>query len=565
MAGDREYLELGKLIIELVDGSINNERLALLDKWLHQSPEALNFYREFMKNIVVLNRRADIYLNGSEEDSSYAFLEYLAEYEKTAPMVEVLEEKPTAPIREIHQQRPIYTLKRSSLYTIYSAIAAILLIVLFVRFAPSKGGVEVATLTDSINAKWAEIMMQDGERLKTDGSTLMLREGYAELLFDNQAKVTIEGPAEFQIHTEDQIKFIYGRLYATVPREAIGFTVKTPSAQIVDLGTEFGVDIDFQGDTSLHVMKGKTVLIAGDKSNKVSVEVGKGTAKKVSGHTQTISDISCNDRLFAREISSASQIVWRGQTEVDLADIVGGGNGFGTGKLDSGIETNTGQPFASPDPELVLSKVSGIITGDGAYNTVSSLPFVDGVFVPDSRQGPVQITSAGHRFDGFVYGREVFWGNIFNGAWHASDTSLKHDLKLNGQTYGTNENPAISLHSSQGITFDLQAIRQTIPGGRILRFTSLFGVSETVALDPSFTPKKDGSNSGKVNCWVLVDGKERFNRDSVAYLQGVLEIDVDLNDDDRFLTLVVTESDDRRAYDWALFAKPSLLIEKDIN
>ena len=192
------------------------------------------------------------------------------------------------------------------------------------------------------------------------------------------------------------------------------------------------------------------------------------------------------------------------------------------------------------------------------------MALVDGVFVPDSREGLVQITSAGHTFDGFADGREVFWGNIFNGAWHASDKAIKHQLKLNGQTYGTPDNPAISIHANQGITFDLQAIRQTLPGGRILRLTSLFGVSETVAVAPAFDPKA-GINLGKVSCWVLIDGKERFNRNSVSYLHGAIEIDVDINDADRFLTLVVTESDDRRAFDWALFAKPSLLIEMDMN
>ncbi|MBN1764847.1 MAG: NPCBM/NEW2 domain-containing protein, partial [Sedimentisphaerales bacterium] len=124
--------------------------------------------------------------------------------------------------------------------------------------------------------------------------------------------------------------------------------------------------------------------------------------------------------------------------------------------------------------------------------------------------------------------------------------------------------PAISMHSNQGITFDLQAIRRTIAGGKILRFTSLFGVSESIALAPTFDPQSV-LNLGKVNCWVLIDGQARFNRNSVSYQQGAIEIEVDIRDEDRFLTLVVTESDDRRAFDWALFAKPSLRIEMDLK
>ncbi len=118
------------------------------------------------------------------------------------------------------------------------------------------------------------------------------------------------------------------------------------------------------------------------------------------------------------------------------------------------------------------------------------------------------------------------------------------------------------MHSNQGITFDLQAIRNTVSGGKILRFTSYFGVSETVALAPAFDPQST-LNAGKVNCWVLVDGKERFNRNSVCYRQGVTAIDIEISDDDRFLTLVVTESNDRRAFDWALFGRPSLRIEME--
>jgi hypothetical protein len=354
----------------------------------------------------------------------------------------------------------------------------------------------------------------------TGNESILLRKGYAELLFDTNARVVIEAPAEFQIVADDRISLNYGKIYSQIPKEAIGFSVYTPNSKIIDLGTEFGVETDFRGETRLHVIKGMTKLISGQQSDTRSIEVMEGEAKEISAVTSEISSISCETDLFVRKINSTVGFVWKGQKKIDLADIVGGGNGFGTGKLDSGIETNTGRPFETPDPDLVLSKITGIYSGGGSYNKVAGLALIDGVFVPDSRKGPVQVTSAGHTFDGFIDGREVFWGNLFNGAWHASDKALKHPLKLNGQTYGTSQNPAISIHSNQGITFDLQAIRQTIPGGRLLRFTSLFGVSETVALAPLFDPNA-GINSGKVNGWVLIDGQERFNR--ILYLTFMVQ------------------------------------------
>lgn len=569
-----DELQFNRLIIKCLEGQISSEELERLNEALATNPEACKIYAEtvFINSQIARPGNIGTYLFDPESASLSSrfdddFWRELAESEKTAPEIEIPKEKPPRELiqKVIYPPRKERIISRFNIF-VFLNTAAIILVLLFLRFGLPKEGTEVATLVDSLNAKWVGTQgeMTNGTSIVSSNKSLLLHEGYAELLFDNQAKITIEGPAEFQVLTEDQIKLNYGGLYAIVPREAIGFTIKTPSSQIIDLGTEFGVRADLQGDTLLHVMQGKTVLIAGEKSNKKIVEVTEGSAKKVSSQNLMVTDVSYNDNLFVRKIDSANKLVWHGQEYIDLADIVGGGNGFGTGKLDSGIETNTGRRFESPDPELVQNKTSGIFSGGGSYNKVSSLTLIDGVFVPDSRKGPVQITSAGHTF-GFVDGREVFWGNIFNGAWHASDASMKHNLKLNGQKYGTPDMPAISIHSNQGITFDLQAIRQTIPRGRILRFTSLFGVSETVALDPLFAPNSDGLNFGKVNCWVMIDGKERFNQNSISYMQGAMEIEVEISDNDRFLTLVVTESQDRRAFDWALFARPFLLLEMDMN
>lgn len=570
-----DELQLNKLIIKCLEGVISAEEIEQLNETLAENPEACKRYAETVFINSQISRPGNIgtYLFDKEYASLCSsfdddFWKELAESEKAAPEIEIPKEQPPRELiqKVVYPPRQKQRLNKFSIFTLVN-VAAVILFFVILRFAPSKGGVEVAVLKDSINAKWADraASLEKGERLVTGNGRLMLREGYAELLFDNHARVTVEGPAEFQVVADDRIFLNYGKIYSQIPKEATGFSVYTPNSKIIDLGTEFGVEADLRGETRLHVIQGKTKLIAGQQSDTTSVEVREGEAKKISAVTSAISPLSCETDLFVRKIDSTVGFIWKGQKQINLADIVGGGNGFGTGKLDSGIETNIGRWFESPDPKLVQSKVTGIMSGGGSYNEVSSLALIDGVFVPDSRQGPVQITSTGQTFDGFVEGRDAFWGNIFDGAWHASDTCIKHNLKLNGQTYGTRDNPAISLHSSQGITFDLQAIRQTMPGGKILRFTSLFGVSDTVALDPLFTPNTDGPNQGKVNCWVLVDGKERFNRNSVSYLQGAIEINIDISDEDRFLTLVVTESNDRRAYDWALFAEPFLLIDMDMN
>jgi hypothetical protein len=560
------------LFLKLLENCITDIELQRLNELFLAHPELIECYCEFGMNYAAVQMKLNDEVDVNEAESpgdgfdTQLWME-LVQYEKTAPQIEIQQIKsPSEPVQKVLCEKVPARINKFSVITAIISVAALLFFVLLVRFAPQPHSVELATLIDQINVKWANssVNFKNGDRLWTNHMPLCLDRGIVNIQYDDGVEVLIESPAKFTIERSG-IYFEYGRLFSHVSKSGLGFMVETPTARFIDQGTDFGVQADVNGSAELHVFKGKVQLFAGSDGNaKSSQMLTENKAVRYNANTGITETVPIRTEAFVRSIDSTANLIWRGQQYVDLADIVGGGNGFGTGILDSGIETNTGRWFASHDPELVQSKIPGILTGGGSYNRVSGLALIDGVFVPDSREGPVQITSAGHTFDGFLDGREVFWGNIFNGAWHASDKAIKHQLKLNGQTYGTPDHPAISIHSNQGITFDLQAIRQAIPGGRILRLTSLFGVSETLALVPSFDPNA-GLNSGKVNGWVLVDGKERFNRNSVSYLHGGIEIEVDINDEDRFLTLVVTESDDRRAYDWALFAKPFLWIEMDIN
>jgi hypothetical protein len=56
---------------------------------------------------------------------------------------------------------------------------------------------------------------------------------------------------------------------------------------------------------------------------------------------------------------------------------------------------------------------------------------------------------------------------------------------------------------------------------------------------------------------VLVDGKKRFEKNMFSGM-GSAVIDINLNDNDRFLTLIVTEADDAIYCDWTLFVEPAL-------
>jgi len=89
-----------------------------------------------------------------------------------------------------------------------------------------------------------------------------------------------------------------------------------------------------------------------------------------------------------------------------------------------------------------------------------------------------------------------------------------------------------------------------MPGVKITRFKSLCGVSQEA-----------GTRTRRMDFYVLVDGKKRFESLNMNADSGPREIAVPLSREDRFLTLVATDGDLNPSCDWGFFAMPRLEIE----
>ncbi|MEZ0256464.1 MAG: LamG-like jellyroll fold domain-containing protein [Chthoniobacter sp.] len=116
--------------------------------------------------------------------------------------------------------------------------------------------VSVAVLTHSADAVWAEsgAGKQRGESL-TPG-WLHLKSGAVQIEFSRGARVVLEGPADFQLLTDNSAYLETGKLRAQVPEPAHGFTVKTSSFAVVDYGTEFGCSLVASAAPQVHVFNG---------------------------------------------------------------------------------------------------------------------------------------------------------------------------------------------------------------------------------------------------------------------------------------------------------------------
>lgn len=326
----KERHELYLLMNALREDCITDAQFKQLDDLIADNPEVCRLYVDYTKMWADLQKfqtSANPTMDpeqllsrpSSGIDGYNAQLwQALADEEKMAPGIKVAKE-PVKPelIQKVIRQREPRQINKFSIVSGILSTAAILMLVLFAKFGHQKQyNYEVATLIDQINAEWGhtDTNMQQGVRFITSNHDLYLKKGIVEFLFDNGTRITVEGPAEFQVLSGDTVNLGYGRLYAVVTKEGYGFQVCTDGSKIIDLGTEFGVEKDLYGKVELHVMKGKTCLISGSGNQQIDMDVLQNSAVQLNTETGQVHRIGCNKDLFVRGINSALHLIWRGET-----------------------------------------------------------------------------------------------------------------------------------------------------------------------------------------------------------------------------------------------------------
>ncbi|MBN2514384.1 MAG: NPCBM/NEW2 domain-containing protein [Sedimentisphaerales bacterium] len=560
----RDDIRLSELILASLEGTIQPDEFEELQRRIESSPESAKAYVDFMLNHAIVGHHAKTNPVGpSASDSAvinWQFWNELAETEKSSPTVAVIESSPEETkifsVRDSRVERVTHSVNRFFLLTAIVSSAALILLIALAYLNPAKPQ-PAAVIIDTLNAKWMHSTASPakGDVLFGKNESVNLLSGIVKMEFAYGARVILEGPATFKTVSPDKMVLESGRMYASVPVKATGFTVMTPSSSVIDLGTEFGVEVDFAGSTNVHMFYGKTSLLAGALGNvQASRILETGQAKRVnpSGHLQ---DIPLNETGFVRALDSRTHFVWRGE-KINLADIIGGGDGLGTGTINQGIDVETGKA-------KLFEKATTSLHGKSQYVTVADNPLIDGVFIPIVQNGKLAVSSKGHAVDNFPQSAGDFWNGIFNGGWHeASNFSVpRHNLKLQGNEYGNSENPSIYMHASQGITFDLHAIRQHFPGLEIDRFETICGISESLLEHIAMIRKKMPNQPlPTAGFHVLLDGRIKFSRDLPAGQNEIISIPI--SSQDQFLTLVTTEGPDGTHFnDWALFAEPYLYLE----
>lgn len=146
----------------------------------------------------------------------------------------------------------------------------------------------------------------------TEIQSLKLASGSVTLSLANIGNVVVEGPAEFELLGHKRARLTYGRIKMRVTEESgRGFVIETPGGEVVDLGTEFGLDVDRGGKTSLAVFEGMVDLRMptakpGDAERVEHFELGEGAVVDGQGELGRLMTIVTGNVSTFQQIAEAS-------------------------------------------------------------------------------------------------------------------------------------------------------------------------------------------------------------------------------------------------------------------
>lgn len=109
-------------------------------------------------------------------------------------------------------------------------------------------------ITDQAQARWDTGTLKRGDLVPS--GPVRLTSGIAQVELFSGVSLVIEGPAEFELHSDMEMTMKTGKLRANVPRPARGFRIQTETGDVVDLGTEFAIDIG-EDHSDFHVLEGE--------------------------------------------------------------------------------------------------------------------------------------------------------------------------------------------------------------------------------------------------------------------------------------------------------------------
>ena len=284
---------LKNLISAMLDDKLSQEQAKELDHILQNSSEARDTYR----------RLVDIHFTLNEISENKQTVEF-----------------PDLPTPENFPEEFRSTRKQLIIFQTIAALLAIAFIISSVNTKEVIREVEVVKETIpktvlasvekvSADATWESNAKKMGDKLYSE--ELILTKGQVTIKYNHGAEIKLEGPAHYQLKSLELAQLYYGQIAAKVPEAAQGFTVEAPKAAIVDLGTEFALNVTKDGKSQVHVYEGEVVssLLGDNGDTLVNANLYSKDGVEIDSNTETVTELSGNEKFIRVEEKSTSQLL----------------------------------------------------------------------------------------------------------------------------------------------------------------------------------------------------------------------------------------------------------------
>jgi hypothetical protein len=292
-----QFDELGQLTAALCDGQITPQQGARLEQLVNDSDSAWRYFCDYTQ---IHSELCSAHLSGGEA---------LRSDDQVVQAEQVESQRPPCKHPAAGPRRPL-----SLLYAALAGSVLLALTVGIIQWYRAQIGsqvlqpLHVARLSGTVDAEWSDDGAPDEDGRVVAGRELVLRRGFAAVSFDGGARVILQAPAVFEPQSSTSGLISQGLLTARVPAEAVGFTVRTPTATVVDLGTEFGVAVEPSGLSEVEVFVGRVEVSVIDVRDALPtihpVQGGESlrVAPSVAGGLPQVERLAAGTRQFVRAL-----------------------------------------------------------------------------------------------------------------------------------------------------------------------------------------------------------------------------------------------------------------------
>jgi hypothetical protein len=319
----------------------------------------------------------------------------------------------------------------------------------------------VGRITAAVGCVWAERAATAAPQDDVlAGREYALQSGFLEIAYHSGVRVILEGPVRYEVGSSAGGFLARGKLTARVEsRESRVesktpdapspsgsrlstqgsqlFTVRTPTAVVSDLGTEFGVEVDSSGTTYAHVFQGKVELSPREDGRQpagaIALETGQSAAAAMDSDRRvrvTRGDDELRPIVFVRRSRDGGPFQWWAVSGLRRWQIIAHGD-------DPEIQWQVRVPYDGPAARLPQHGAEQP-AADGVPAESGRLSAVD-----DRSGRPVSSTCINYEFRlaGDLPEKAILWAQV------RGDIGIDR-VRLNGTIIGT---PRVPPHSAQKI------------------------------------------------------------------------------------------------------------------